>query len=191
MKVIVSVFNNLYTDQRVEKICSTLHDNGYKVLLIGCSWQGIPTLDRPYPFVHILLKSRSLKLAYPEFNLKLYHEILQHADAETILVANDLDTLAANFLVSKKIKVPLIYDSHEIYTEMPSVKGRFVQKIWRQLESRIIPNIRYMMTASESYAYWFQKKYGIENDSLVGQSCSMPGIVSKNQRWLEYSHSKT
>ena len=34
----------------------------------------------------------------------------------------------------------------------------------------------------------FLKKYGIENDNLVGQSCSMPGIVSKNQRWLEYSH---
>ena len=167
MKVIISVFNNLSTDQRIEKVCRTLHENGYSVLLIGNSWDGLPELDRPYPFIRIPIKSKNLKLAYPEFNLKLYREILRNADSETIITANDLDSLAANYRAAKKLRLPLIYDSHEIYTEMPSVQDRFVQKIWRALERRIMPDIRYMMTASDGYADWFVKNYSIPRPIVV------------------------
>jgi len=167
MKIIVSVFNNLYTDQRVEKICRTLHENGYEILLIGNSWDGLPEMSRPYPFKRIVLKSKNLKIAYPTFNRKLYKEILKNADKNTILLSNDLDTLPANYLVSKKLKIPLVFDSHEIFTEMPSVKGRFVQKIWRFLERKAVPKLKYMMTASESYAKWFEKTYEIEKPVVV------------------------
>ena len=44
-------------------------------------------------------------------------------------------------LVSKKLNVPLVYDSHEIFTEMPAVNGRFTQKIWRKLERNLVPKI--------------------------------------------------
>ena len=116
MKIIVSVFNNLYTDQRVEKICRTLHENGYEILLIGNSWDGTPEMSRPYSFKRIVLKSKNLKFAYPEFNRKLYREILKNADENTILLSNDLDTLLANYFVSRKKNIPLVFDSHEIFT---------------------------------------------------------------------------
>ena len=103
MKVLVSVFNNLYTDQRVEKVCRTLSEAGYDIELIGNNWGGLPEMQRPYPFSRISLKSKSLKLAYPEFNWKLYQELLKKADKNTILLSNDLDTLLANYLVSKKL----------------------------------------------------------------------------------------
>ena len=35
MKVTVSVTNDLVTDQRVHKVCTTLSQNGYEVKLIG------------------------------------------------------------------------------------------------------------------------------------------------------------
>ncbi len=167
MKIIVSVFNNLYTDQRVEKVCKTLFDNGFEIILIGNSWDGTPEMKRPYPFYRIPLKSKSLKLAYPEFNKKLYTELLKRADKNTILLSNDLDTLLANALVSRKLKIPMVFDSHEIFTEMPSVKGRFVQKIWRILEQSFVPKLKYMMTASDSYAQWFEKKYQIAKPVVV------------------------
>lgn len=167
MKVLVSVFNNLYTDQRVEKICKTLHDQNYKVELLGNSWGGLKPIERPYPYFRILLKSQNLKLGYPEFNWKLYNELLKRVDNKTILYANDLDTLLPNYLVSKKKNIPLIFDSHEIFTEMPSLKGRFTQKIWRILEKSILPKIKYFITASESYSLWFAEKYGVEKPIVV------------------------
>ncbi|MFC6266863.1 glycosyltransferase [Frigoriflavimonas asaccharolytica] len=162
MKVLVSVFNNLSTDQRVEKVCKTLMDHGYQVELVGNNWNGLPFLKRDYPTKRLSLKSTSLKTAYLEFNVKLYKYLLKSADKKTILLANDLDILVPNFLVSKKLNIPLVFDSHEIFTEMPAIQGRFTQKIWRLLERKYLPKIKYMMTESESYSEWFQEKYQIK-----------------------------
>lgn len=167
MRILASVFSNLLTDQRVEKVCQTLHDAGYQVELIGNNWGGLPEVRRPYPVSRLYLKSKTLKLAYSEFNYRLYREILKKADNQTILLANDLDALAANFLAARKHGIPLVYDSHEIYTEMPSVQNRFTQKVWRLAEKKMIHKIEYMMTASNSYADWFVKKYGIERPVVV------------------------
>lgn len=162
MKVVVSAFSNLYTDQRIEKVCDTLWKSGYDVMLIGNDYGGRGEVDRPYPVKIIKQKFSSLKLAYPEFNWKLFFELKKHADSETILLANDLDALLPNYLISKSLKIPLVFDSHEIFTEMPAIQGRFTQKIWRRLESFLLPKIRYMMTESESYAQWFSENYGVK-----------------------------
>ncbi|MBU4538806.1 MAG: glycosyltransferase family 4 protein [Weeksellaceae bacterium] len=167
MKVLVSVFNNLYTDQRVEKVCRTLSENGFEPELIGNNWGGLPEMARHYPFSRIVLKSTILRFAYVEFQRKLYKELLRKADKNTILLSNDLDTLLPNYLISKKLNIPLVFDSHEIFTEMPSVNGRFTQKIWRSLESFIVPKLKFIMTASESYADWFAKTYEIERPVVV------------------------
>ena len=167
MKVLVSVFNNLSTDQRVEKVCRTLSENGFTIELIGNNWGGLPDLKRDYPVSRIILKSKILRYAYVEFQWKLYKELLKKADQHTILLSNDLDTLLPNYMVSKKLNIPLVYDSHEIFTEMPSVNGRFTQNIWRSLESFIVPKLKFMMTASESYADWFHKTYGIERPVVL------------------------
>ncbi len=167
MKVLVSVFNNLLTDQRIEKVCQTLHNNHYEVELIGNNWRGLPEMKRPYRFNRILLKSKILKFAYLEFQWKLYRELLKRADQHTILLANDLDTLLTNYWVSKKLHIPLVFDSHEIFTEMPSVNGRFTQKIWRLLERSIVPKLKYFYTSSESYANWFAKNYDIKKPIVV------------------------
>ena len=182
MKVLVSVFNNLYTDQRVEKVCRTLSENGFDIELIGNNWGGLPEMQRDYPFSRISLKSKTLKLAYPEFNWKLYKELLKKADKNMILLSNDLDTLLANYLVSKKLGIPLVFDSHEIFTEMPAINGRFTQRIWRSLESFIAPKLKFMMTASESYADWFAKTYGIERPTVVQ---NFPVKIENSQNYSE------
>ena len=167
MKVLVSVFNNLATDQRVEKVCRTLSENGYDIELLGNNWQGLPDLKRNYPISRIDLKSKVLRFAYLEFQYKLYQKLLRKADHQTILLANDLDSLLPNYLVSKKLNIPLVFDSHEIFTEMPAINGRFTQKIWRLLESSILPKVKWMMTASESYADWFKERYQIKRPIVV------------------------
>ncbi|REC41737.1 glycosyltransferase family 4 protein [Chryseobacterium pennipullorum] len=160
-KIITSAFSNLYTDQRIEKVCRTLHENGYQIDLIGNDWNGAEEMKRPYPFTRIHLASKSLKTAYFEFNWKLYREIKKRADHNTILHANDIDALIPNFLLARKLNIPLVFDSHEIFSEMPAIQGKMSQKLWRYVEKTIIPKLQFMITASESYAKWFYKNYGI------------------------------
>lgn len=161
-KVLTSAFSNLYTDQRIEKVCRTLHQNGYDVELIGNNWDGEEQMSRPYQFSRIKIISKTLKTAYFEFNWKLYQELKRKADKKTILLANDLDALLPNYLLSKKLNIPLVFDSHEIFPEMPAVQGKMSQKLWRYLQNKIVPNLKFMITASGSYAQWFHNKYGIE-----------------------------
>jgi glycosyltransferase involved in cell wall biosynthesis len=161
-KIITSAFSNLYTDQRIEKVCRTLHVRGYEIELIGNNWKGSEEMTRPYPFSRIQLISKSLKTAYFEFNWKLYHELRKRADQNTILHANDLDALLPNYLIAKKLNIPLVFDSHEIFSEMPAIQGKMSQKLWKYLEKTIVPNLEFMITASGSYAKWFQKKYGVD-----------------------------
>lgn len=167
MKILISAFSNLYTDQRIEKICQTLHNRDYSIRLIGNNWGCDKPICRPYSYHRILLKSKILRWAYVEFNWKLYYELLKYADSSTILYANDLDTLLPNYLISKKKNIPLIYDSHEIFTEMPSINGRWSQTIWRILEHCIIHRLKYMITASDSYANWFKNHYHIEKPVVI------------------------
>lgn len=159
MQILVSVFNNLATDQRVEKVCKTLTDSGFQVHLIGNSWGGLPEMHRPYEVFRISLKSKILRYAYLEFNWKLYKDLDRRITKETILLSNDLDTLWPNYLLSKKHKIPLVYDTHEIFTEMPSLQGRAVQKLWRLLEKWLVPKVKYRMAASASYARWYENTY--------------------------------
>lgn len=161
-KILVSAFSNLYTDQRIEKVCKTLYDNGYPIQLIGNDWGGAENMERPYSFSRIHISSKSLKTAYFEFNWKLYYQLKKDADRNTILLANDIDALYPNYLIAKKLNIPLVFDSHEIFTEMPAIQGKFSQKIWRKLEKELVPKMKFMMTESESYAEWFDKKYGIK-----------------------------
>ncbi|MFC3159955.1 Glycosyltransferase involved in cell wall bisynthesis [Chryseobacterium arachidis] len=160
-KIITSAFSNLYTDQRIEKVCRTLHENGYEIELIGNDWNGAEKMSRPYSFSRIKLISKSLKTAYFEFNWKLYHELKKKADKNTILHANDLDALLPNYLIAKKLNIPLVFDSHEIFSEMPAIQGKMSQKLWRYLEKKLIPDIKFMITASSGYANWFENKYKI------------------------------
>ena len=174
-KVLVSVFNNLYTDQRIEKVCQTLHDHYYNIHLIGNTWKGSPALQRPYDFFRIPLKSKSLRLAYIEYNLKLYQQLLNQADTNTILLANDLDTLLPNYLVAKKLGIPLVFDSHEIFTEMPALQGRWTQKVWKLLELKLVPKLEWMITESESYAKWFVEEYSVHKPLVIS---NLPRRVS-------------
>jgi len=167
MQILISVFNHLYNDQRVEKICSTLHENGYEIFLIGNNWTGEPPIKRPYPFKRLRLQSKKLRWAYVEFQFLLFWELMRKANKNSVLHANDLDALLPNVLVSRIKGIPLVWDSHEIFTEMPSVQGRWVQKIWRFLEKKLIHKVDHFMTANDSYADWFVEKYRVERPVVV------------------------
>jgi glycosyltransferase involved in cell wall biosynthesis len=159
--VIVSVTNDLVTDNRVDKVCRFLISEGYTLTLVGRKLTGSkPVSDRNYKTKRFRLLFTKGPLFYLAFNFRLFLYLLFHKS--TILVANDLDTLLANFLVSKLKSIKLVYDSHEYFTEVPElVENPGKQKIWQTLEGLIFPKLKNCYTVNDSIAKMYMQKYGI------------------------------
>ena len=161
-RAVVSVTNDLYTDQRVHKVCLFLLDQGYDVLLIGRKRRSsIPLPERPYQTKRIRLLFEKGALFYAFFNVRLFFRLLfTRAD---VLVSNDLDTLPANYSASRfKRGVRLVYDSHEYFTGVPELVSRpKVQKIWLYIERNIFPKLKSVYTVNQSIADIYEKKYRV------------------------------
>lgn len=162
-RAIVSVTNDLYTDNRVNKVCLFLLDQGYDVLLVGRERKSSVELDpRPYQTKRLKLRFETGAKFYAFFNLRLFFFLLfKKAD---VLVANDLDTLLANFMAKKfKSKCQLTYDSHEYFTEVPELTSRpKVQNIWLKIERFIFPKLKDVYTVNDSIAKIYADKYNKE-----------------------------
>ena len=158
-KIIVSVTNDLSTDQRVHKVCLSLTNNGFKVLLIGRKLPTSLPLTRKYRTHRMSLLFKNGVFFYLEYNFRLFLFLLFHK--KDILLANDLDTLLANFLVSRIQNKKLVYDSHELFTEVPELINRPTkQKIWLKLEQYILPKLKNTYTVCQSIADYYNQKYG-------------------------------
>ncbi len=157
-KIIVSVTNDLSTDQRVHKVCLSLTNNGFKVVLIGRKLSNSLPLNREYDTHRMSLLFKKGIIFYLEYNFRLFLFLLFHK--KDILLANDLDTLLANFLVSRIQNKKLVYDSHELFTEVPELIHRPIkQKIWLKLEQYILPKLKNTYTVCESIANYYNQKY--------------------------------
>lgn len=177
-KAVVTVINDLVTDQRVHKVCLTLQKSGYEVLLVGRQQKQSLTLDpRNYSTHRIKLIFEKGPFFYAAFNIRLFFFLLFRKF--DLLVSNDLDTLLPNYLNSKWKHVPLVYDTHEIYTEVPELQHRLLKKkIWITIESWILPRLRYVFTVNQSIALWYKDKYRI--DPIVVRNIPLQLIVKSD-----------
>ena len=160
-RIVISVSSDLVTDQRVHRTALTLKEAGYKVMVVGRVLPQSPQMpSRRYRFKRFSLPFVKGPLFYATLNLRLFWFLLwNYAD---VLIANDLDTLLPNYLISRLRNIPLVYDSHEYYTGVPELEGRpRVKKFWKRIEQFIVPKLRYAITVNDSIARLYRDEYNV------------------------------
>ena len=177
-KIYFTVTNDLTIDQRMQRICSTLAENGYDVTLVGCELStSLPLTPRPYKQRRLRCWFKKGKLFYMEFNIRLLtFLLLKKIDA---ICAIDLDTIHPCYTISRFKKIPRIYDAHELYTEMKEVITRpAIKKIWDAIEKRLVPKFKMGYTVSDGIVGEFQKRYGVHYQTIR----NLPVLKETEQR---------
>jgi len=116
--------------------------------------------SRPYSTRRMKLLAEKGPLFYGFFNFRLFWFLLFRKTS--ILVANDLDTLLPNVLVAKLKGKKLVYDSHELFTEVPELLQRpKVQRIWKRIEGFCVPKVKMAITVNHSIKEKYETLYNI------------------------------
>ena len=153
--IVFTVTNDLIHDQRMQRICNTLHNAGYLVTLVGRKLSGSAQLtEQSFNQVRLNCTFRKGPLFYIEFQVRLFFWLCSHRFH--IISAVDDDTLLPCTLISIVRQVPLVFDAHEYFTEVPEVHNRyFVKKVWQHLENTCVPQVSLCYTVSHSLAQIF------------------------------------
>lgn len=160
-RIIISVTNDLSTDQRVGKVAQSCHNNGYDVLLVGRKLNNSLEFDAPYKYKRFKLLFNRSALFYAEYNLRLFIFLL--FSKTDIFLSNDTDTLVANYLVARLRRKKLIFDAHELFPEVPELSNRpATKRVWQFIENCIFPYLTHSYTVCKSIAKHYNKKYGIQ-----------------------------
>jgi len=187
-KIIISVNNDVVNDQRVLRTAGTLSREGYEIQIVG-RWLKNTVLkpDDIFKVHRFRMLFHKGPFSYAFFNIRLFFFLLLRKSV--LYFSNDLDTLPANYLVSKIKTIPLLYDSHEYFTEVPELIGRAkTRSIWLMIERAILPRLKYSCTVNHSIAKIYEKKYSISmgvirnlpelNDSEIAAG-NIPGSNGK------------
>lgn len=159
-RAVITVTNDLVTDQRAHKISLTLMEMGYDVTLVGRKIRNSVDADRIYKTTRFKLLFNEGFLFYACYNIRLFFYLI--VNRFNLVWSCDLDTLTACYLSSKVIRSRLVYDSHELFTEVPELVGRpIVKKVWLKIEEFIFPKLKTVFTVSNSIANIYSKKYGV------------------------------
>jgi glycosyltransferase involved in cell wall biosynthesis len=186
-RIYFTVTNDLDYDQRMDRICTSLAQNGYAVTLIGRrssrSNSSVKNKYRKKKLNCWLLKG---KFFYIEFNTRLFFYLLfQKMDA---VCAIDLDTIIPVLYISKIKKIPRIYDAHELFCEMKEVVTRpFIYRIWKAVEKRSVPKFKYGYTVCQPIADEFEKMYGVKYEIIRNISVLQDlQLINKKEKYILY-----
>ena len=164
--IYLTVTNDLTYDQRMHRICYSLAEDGYHVLLVGRELKGsLPLKKELYQQKRLRCYFNKGILFYAEYNLRLFFFLL--FKKMNTVCAIDLDTILLCLFISKLKAIPRIYDAHEYFTELKEVRKRpGIKKIWTRIEKFSVPKFKYCYTVSESIAEVFRNAYKVKFETI-------------------------
>lgn len=92
--------------------------------------------------------------------------------------AHDLNTLLPAYLAAKKVGAKVVYDSHELFTEI-HIWGKYEKIFYEKLERFLIRRIDLVITVNSSIADELQKRYKIDRPKII-INCPLPLNFTKD-----------
>jgi glycosyltransferase involved in cell wall biosynthesis len=185
--IVLTVTSDPNYDQRMIRICTSLHNAGYEVTLVGRERPSSkPLIERPFKQVRLKQRIDQGKLFYLIYNLKLlFYLLFKKMDA---ICAIDLDTILPVYYASKLRGIPRVYDAHELFCEIEEVVSRpSIQKMWYAIEKHTVPHFKYGYTVNKSYVDEYRKMYGVEYAIVRNATILKPlTIPEKPERYILY-----
>ena len=158
--VMMAVSTDLSTDERVFRMANALHNAGYAVRVVGRErLASAPLLARAYAQQRLSMWFGRGFIMYAELNVRLVWALFRANSA--ILVANDMDTLPTMTLLAWLRRLPLAFDAHEYFSQVPELQHRpRTRRFWHWLEGWLIPKADVCYTVGPALAERFSMLYG-------------------------------
>lgn len=166
------VFGDLSFDFRVHREAVALREFGHKVTIVASdrSPDGGQVLPGEWEGFDVRLVSvnpgRSLRISYPCFWLRALR-VLRQVTAD-VYHAHDLDSLWPAARAARRSQVPLVYDSHELWTEQASLVGRrSIRAFWCWLERHLISHVDHTIAVSASIGRILVQRYDLDGVTIL------------------------
>jgi len=182
-----TVTNDLSYDQRMIRICGTLSEAGYQVVLIGRKMKNsLPLTKRGFAQKRLNCFFNKGKAFYLEYNIRLLFWLL--FKKMDLVCAIDLDTIMPSYVVSRLKKIPRVYDAHELFCEMKEVVTRpGVYRIWKSVERFAIPRFPAGYTVSSQISAFLNQEYGVSYPVIRNISRFIkPQLQTKKEKLILY-----
>ncbi|MDP7448879.1 MAG: glycosyltransferase family 4 protein [Candidatus Latescibacteria bacterium] len=178
MHVCMVVFGDLCFDFRVYREAKALADAGHRVSLIATDFHSGPMPAEWDAFgLHLIPLDRghSLRFSYPHFWRLAARQAL--ATAADVFHAHDLDALWPAARAARRLAVPLVYDSHELFSRQSSLVNRpLIRGFWEFWERRLLRTVDRVLTVSDAIAEDLRRRYNLTD---------LPAVVRNLPPWRE------
>ncbi len=162
-RALMLLSNPFRPDPRVHREATSLIRNGYEVTVLCWDRDMKHPVTETSDGIHLIRvgpqagwgESGGFIRALPKF-WKNLRKAAADLDCD-IVHAHDLDTLSPGLRIAERKKIPLIYDSHEIYHEMAgeNISG-FLLSYLARYEAKMVRKPKIMVTVNEPIAEIFR-----------------------------------
>ena len=185
-RLIFTVTNDLSFDQRMIRICTSLQNSGYEVLLVGRKLTtSLPLQSYAFQQKRLFCYFNKGKLFYFEYNIRLFAYLLfQRMD---LICSIDLDTIIPGYFASLIRNKKRVYDAHELFCEMKEVVTRPpVYKFWKRIEKFAVPKFKYGYTVNHPIQNILKNDYGVNYEVIMNVPVLMDQSETKKEHFIIY-----
>lgn len=154
------VSNDISHDRRMIRTCTTLADQGWRILIIGRSLSEGGYGEQPFSFE--ICRLTCIFSKGPFFYIELLFRMIGHLRGIQYrrLLCVDIDTIGVLYVLNRRKEAKVYFDAHEYFTEVPELKQRpYIKKIWSVWAKGAVPRVDKCYTVGPQLAQILGQKY--------------------------------